>query len=197
VSYRDDECRSEARKYFCYPFADLRQVMNRIAEAHHRSILADDVQPDRRFLLSSYESTSHVRPIARSALRALTCKGPGRRQQRTSVACSASGRCSFRRSPISHSLSARGSVLAAVIRCSSARPGTTNTNDATKTSCKDSKRLLAPSRVNYEWAMRAFCDLPDKEGRRTGTKLIKSVTPRAADKIYDKLVEGPSVSRSA
>ena len=127
-------------------FADLRQVTNRIAEAHHHSILADDVQPDRRFLLSSRESTSHVRPIARSALRALTCKGPGRRQKRTSVACSASGRCSFRRSSISHSstLCARGSVSAAIIRWSSARQGTTNTNDATKTSCKDSERLLAP-----------------------------------------------------
>jgi|SRR5258706_6989321 hypothetical protein len=127
-------------------FADLRQVTNRIAEAHHHSILADDVQPDRRFLLSSHESTSHVRPIARSALRALTCKGPGRRQLRTGVACSASGRCSFRRSPISYSstLATRGSVSAAVIRYSSG-PGTTNTNDATKTSCKDSKRLLAPS----------------------------------------------------
>jgi hypothetical protein len=128
-------------------FADLPQVPNTIAEAHQYSILADDVQPDRRFLLLSHESTSHVRPIARSALRALTCKGPGRRQQRTSVACSASERCSFRRSPISYSstLSARGSVSAAVFRCSSARPGTTNTNDATKTSCKDSERLLALS----------------------------------------------------
>jgi hypothetical protein len=128
-------------------FADLRQVTNRIAEAHHHSILADDVQLDRHFLWSSHESTSRVRPIARSALRARTCKGPARRQQRSSVACSARGRCSFRRSPISHSstLSARGSVSAAVIRYSSARPGTTNTNDETKTSCKDSKRLLAPS----------------------------------------------------
>jgi hypothetical protein len=128
-------------------FADLRQVTNRTAEARHHSILADDVQPDRRFLLSSHESTSHVRPIVRSALRALTWKSPGGRQQRTSVACSASRRCSFRRNPISHSstLSARGSVSAAVIRYASARPGTTNTNDETKTSCKDSKRLLAPS----------------------------------------------------
>jgi hypothetical protein len=128
-------------------FADLRQLTNRIAEARHHSILADDVQLDRRFLLSSHESTSRVRPIARSALRARTCKGPARRQQRSSVACSARGRCSFRRSLISHSStwSARGSVSAAVIRYSSVRPGTTNTNDEKKTSCKDSKRLLAPS----------------------------------------------------
>jgi len=51
------------------------------------------------------------------------------------------------------------------------------------------------SRVNYEWAMRAFCDLPDKKGRRTGVKHIKSITPRIADKIYDKLVEGPKGER--
>jgi hypothetical protein len=128
-------------------FANLRQVTNRIAETHHHSILADGVQPDRHFLLSSHQSTSHVRPIARSALKALRCKSPGRRQQRTNVARSASGRCSFRRNPISHAstLSARGGVSAAVIRYSSARPGTTNTNDATKTSCKDSRWLLAAS----------------------------------------------------
>jgi hypothetical protein len=80
-------------------FADLRQVTNRIAEAHHHSILADDVQLDRRFLLSSHESTSRVRPIERSALRARTCKGPARRQQRSSVACSASGRPERRADP--------------------------------------------------------------------------------------------------
>jgi hypothetical protein len=131
-------------------FADLRQVTNRIAEAHHYSILADDVQPDRRFLLSSHESTSYGRPIARSTLRALTWKSPGG-QQRTRVACSprllASWRCSFRRSPISRSptLSACGCVSAAVARCSLARPGATNTNDTTKTSCKDSRRLMAAS----------------------------------------------------
>lgn len=129
-------------------YADLRQAANRIAETRHHSILADDVQPDRRFLLSSHESTSRVRPIARSALRALTWKSPGA-QQRTSLARSprplASRHCSFRRSPTSHSscLSARGSVSAAGAR--SAWPGTTNRNDATKTSCKDSERLLAAS----------------------------------------------------
>ena len=112
-------------------FADARQLTNGIAEAHDHSILADVVRPDQRFLLSPHESTSHARPIARTALKALTWKSSGG-QRRRSVACSprllASRRCSFRRSPISHS---------------SARPGTTNTNDATKTSCKDSKRLRA------------------------------------------------------
>jgi hypothetical protein len=128
-------------------FADLRHVTNGIAKAHHRSILANDVEQVPRFLLSSHESTSHARPIVRSALRALTWKSL--EGQRISVACSpkslASRRCSFRRSPISHSstLPARGSVFALVARRSSARPGPTNTNDATKAPRKDSKWLLA------------------------------------------------------
>jgi hypothetical protein len=130
-------------------FAELRHVTNGIAKAHHRSIFADDVQQDPRFLLSSYGSTSLAHPIARSTLRTMTWKSPG--GQRTSVARSprsfASRRCSPRRSPISHSstLPARGSVLALVARRSSARPGTTNTNDATKAPREDSKWLLAAS----------------------------------------------------
>jgi len=44
-------------------FADLRQVTNEIEEAHQYSILADDVQQDRCFLLTSYESTSLAHPM--------------------------------------------------------------------------------------------------------------------------------------
>lgn len=57
------------------------------------------------------------------------------------------------------------------------------------------EKVSRRSRVNYEWAMRAFCDLPDKAGQRTGSKSIKSISPRAADKIYDKLVIGPKGNR--
>ncbi len=57
------------------------------------------------------------------------------------------------------------------------------------------EKVSVRSRVNYEWAMRAFCDLPDKAGQRTGSKSIKSISPRAADKIYDKLVAGPKGER--
>ena len=39
-------------------FADLRQVTNGIEEAHQYSILADDIQQDRCFLLPPYESIS-------------------------------------------------------------------------------------------------------------------------------------------
>jgi hypothetical protein len=131
-------------------FADLRQVTNGIAEAHQCSILADDVQQDRCFLLSSYESTSLAHPIARSTLRTLTWKNTGR-QPRRSVARSpgplASRRCSFRRSPIfpSSTLATRGGLSATVAGCSSALAWTTTTNDAPKTSCKNSERLLAAS----------------------------------------------------
>jgi hypothetical protein len=131
-------------------FADLRQVANGSAEALHNSILVDDVQQGRRFLLSSHESTSDARPIARSALRALTWNGLGG-QEGKSAACSprllASRRRSFGRSPISHPsfLCARRSASAGVSRCALARPGTIDANDAAKTSCKDSNRLLAAS----------------------------------------------------
>ena len=156
-------------------FADLRQITNRTAVARHHSILADDVQPDRRFLLSSHESTSHVRPVARSALRALTWKSSGGRRKRTGVVCSASRRCLLRRNPISHSstLSARGSVSAAGIRYSSARPGTTNTNDGTKASRKDSKRLLAPSHRGPIWR-RNTCGEPTVEDflKRVGEEYL-------------------------
>lgn len=37
-------------------FADLRQVTNELEEARQYSILADGIQQDRCFLLSSYES---------------------------------------------------------------------------------------------------------------------------------------------
>src|ERR1700686_4484202 len=110
-------------------FADLPQVTNGIAEAHQYSILADDVQQDRCFLLSSYESTSLAHPNARSTLRTLTWKSTGK-QPRTSVARSpgplASRRCSFRRSPIFpySTLATRGGLSATVAGCSSALPWT-------------------------------------------------------------------------
>jgi hypothetical protein len=43
--------------------------------------------------------------------------------------------------------------------------------------------------------MNELCNTSDKEGRRTGTKLIRSITPRAADKIYQKLITGSKGER--
>jgi hypothetical protein len=44
-------------------FADLRQVTNEIEEAHQYSILADGIQQDRCFLLSSHESVLRAHRI--------------------------------------------------------------------------------------------------------------------------------------
>ena len=131
-------------------FADLRHVTNAVAKARQYSILADDVQQDRRFLLSPHESTSLARPIARSTLRTLTWKSLGRQPQTRVVRAPwplASRRCSLRRRP-SHPFSAlatRGNISATVAGFSSALPRTTTTNDPPKTSCKNSERLLAAS----------------------------------------------------
>ena len=57
------------------------------------------------------------------------------------------------------------------------------------------EKVAPRSRKNYEWAMNEFCNLPDKEGHRTGSKLIRSISPRAADKIYKKLVDGSKGER--
>jgi hypothetical protein len=57
------------------------------------------------------------------------------------------------------------------------------------------EKVAPRSRRNYEWAMNELCDLFDKDGRRTGSKLIKSISPRASDKIYKKLVTGSKGER--
>jgi hypothetical protein len=131
-------------------FADLRQITNGIAEARQYSIQADDVQLDRCFLLSWYESTSLARPIARSTLRTLTWKSTAR-QPRTSAPRApwslASRLCSLRPSPgfTSSTVATRGNISAMVADFSSALPRTSTTNDAPETSRKNSKRLLAAS----------------------------------------------------
>ena len=64
---------------------------------------------------------------------------------------------------------------------------------------KQSKAYLekvAPrSRSNYEWAMRELCDTLTKSGARVGSHPVKSITPRGADKIYEKLADGPRGAR--
>ena len=44
-------------------FAELRQATNELEEARHYSILADGIQQDRCFPLSSYESVLLAHPI--------------------------------------------------------------------------------------------------------------------------------------
>lgn len=55
---------------------------------------------------------------------------------------------------------------------------------------------VAPRSVkNYEWAMREMTDTLTKSGDRIGSRPIKSVTPRGADKIYEKLTIGKKGQR--
>ena len=43
--------------------------------------------------------------------------------------------------------------------------------------------------------MLLVCDLPTKKGDRVGQRPIKSITPRAADKLYEQVCAGPNGPR--
>ncbi|MDB5617822.1 MAG: hypothetical protein JWQ24_2060 [Tardiphaga sp.] len=57
---------------------------------------------------------------------------------------------------------------------------------------KQSKAYLekvgARSRGGYEWSMQAICDTLNKKSDRIGSLPIKSISPRAADLLYDKFI---------
>jgi hypothetical protein len=57
------------------------------------------------------------------------------------------------------------------------------------------RKVSVRSRPDYERTIRLLCDTLDKKGRRIGTHLIRSITPAAADKLYDKVMAGPIGSR--
>src|ERR1700693_5454397 len=48
----------------------------------------------------------------------------------------------------------------------------------------------SPFGERHEWAMRELCEMITKKGDRIGSRPIKSITPRGADKIYDRLTLG-------
>ncbi|MCR6732848.1 MAG: hypothetical protein NVV83_01530 [Afipia sp.] len=48
------------------------------------------------------------------------------------------------------------------------------------------EKVAERSRGNYEWVMLAVCDTLNKQGVRIGSLPIKSISPRAADKLYNK-----------
>jgi len=54
----------------------------------------------------------------------------------------------------------------------------------------------SPFGEQHEWAMRELCEMTTKKGDRIGSRAIKSITPRGADKIYDRLTLGPKNSNS-
>jgi len=57
------------------------------------------------------------------------------------------------------------------------------------------EKVSLRSRDDYEWAMLRVCDTLTKKGERVGDKLIKSITPRAADKLYDRFIATPDGER--
>jgi hypothetical protein len=56
-------------------------------------------------------------------------------------------------------------------------------------------KVAVRSRRDYEWAMAEICDTLTKKGDRVGDRMVKSITPRAADKLYDKFISGPDGDR--
>lgn len=51
------------------------------------------------------------------------------------------------------------------------------------------------SRRDYEWAMQQLCDTITKKGDRTGSRSIRSISPRGADKLYERVLVGPKGKR--
>jgi hypothetical protein len=56
-------------------------------------------------------------------------------------------------------------------------------------------KVAVRSRRDYEWAMARVCGTITKKGDRVGDRLVKSITPRAADKLYDKFIASPDGER--
>lgn len=50
------------------------------------------------------------------------------------------------------------------------------------------EKVAQRSRSDYEWAMQQICDITTKSGDRIGSRLVKTITPRAADKLYEKFI---------
>lgn len=57
------------------------------------------------------------------------------------------------------------------------------------------KKVAPRSRRDYEWAMALICDTLTKSDRRVGERPIKTISPRGADKLYQKVLEGPKGRR--
>jgi integrase len=57
------------------------------------------------------------------------------------------------------------------------------------------EKVALRSRQNYEWAMHEVCDTKTRKGDRVGERLVKTISPRAADKLYDKFIDGANGER--
>jgi hypothetical protein len=60
-----------------------------------------------------------------------------------------------------------------------------------KASKRYRERVSARTRPDYERLMHLVTDMPTKRGDRVGQRPVKSITPKSADKIYEKVCTGP------
>lgn len=52
------------------------------------------------------------------------------------------------------------------------------------------EKVAIRSRPDYERTMLLVCDVLTNKGDRIGARSVQSITPRAADKLYDKIIQG-------
>jgi hypothetical protein len=64
-----------------------------------------------------------------------------------------------------------------------------------KASIRFREKVSERSRPDYERSMLMVADMVTKRGDRVGDRPVKSITPAAADKIYDRLCQGPRGER--
>jgi hypothetical protein len=64
-----------------------------------------------------------------------------------------------------------------------------------KASIRFREKVSERSRPDYERSMLMVADMVTKAGDRVGARPVKSITPAAADKIYDRLCQGPRGER--
>lgn len=57
------------------------------------------------------------------------------------------------------------------------------------------EKVAVRSRPNYEWAMLEVCNTKTKKGDRVGDRLVRTVSPRGADKLYDRFIAGTKGER--
>jgi hypothetical protein len=50
------------------------------------------------------------------------------------------------------------------------------------------EKVAERSRGDYEWAMDEICNVRTKKGDRVGDRLVRTISPRAADKLYDNFL---------
>lgn len=53
------------------------------------------------------------------------------------------------------------------------------------------EKVSPNSRLSYEKAIRMVCDTLTKSGDRVGSRPVRTISPRGADKLYDKFSVGP------